>query len=255
MEEEKKQAAQEEAPEANRQAQEHEDAAGQQQEEQEQQEQTKAQEGSQDRNMNNKHLWVAITMLTVAIALSLWLGISFYNNIDAAKAHPDVYDAGNYVVVFFLLAVFTFLSYIITTMQLRLYKNRPRWLGWLGVLGPVGVIILALVKIKQPEPEPEPLPEPEPDPGPVEETLEAQTIQVRTSDGRIINLKTVSEIPEELQKGEGQLVEGQEAGEETAGAEEEGQGESRDYNLQDGNEGETGKDENPPNDQGGNKKK
>lgn len=158
--------------------------------------------------MDKKHLLFGLLAFVVALALSLWLGISFYNNLEAAKSNPETFDPGNYVITFFLLAVFTFAFYILSTMQLRLHKKRGRWLGWLGVLGPLGVIIVLLVKEKQPEPEPEPLPEPE-EPEPMEETLEAKTIQVRTPDGRIINLKTVGEVPEELEQGEGELLEEQ----------------------------------------------
>lgn len=150
--------------------------------------------------MNERHLWTAIVALTLAIGLSIWDGILLYNNLEIAKTNPEEFNAGYFEIYFFFLTLGAFFLYVLTTMQLRLYKNRPKWLGWLGVLGPLGAILVLLVRKKIPREE---LQEEEEEPAePPEETLEVETIRVRTADGRIMHLKTSSVELEEIEGAE-----------------------------------------------------
>ena len=140
----------------------------------------------------------------IAVGLNIFFVVKFHQAVTEPSVfkNTDFYNA--YELKFILLLLGIFFFYLAATYGIAKRKNRGFWYRYIGVFGPVGLVIAALLKKLEHEPvlteEEEAEEEEEEEEEEQEENMEVKTIKVRTRDGRILNLKTLGEMPEDVKK-------------------------------------------------------
>lgn len=163
--------------------------------------------------MSNRYI-VSYSLALIGTGLALLFLLHMDQALNDFEKFETTWFYRGYEIKFLATAILMFITFLISTFNIQKAKNQYRWTGWLGMFGPLGIIVLLLMKTRQPfQEEPEEEEElPELPQEPQEETMEVNTIQVRTPDGRIIHLRTVDEVPDDLKDGGELTVADKEAG-------------------------------------------
>ena len=156
----------------------------------------------------------SLVLFIISVVLTVILSLNFYSAFKKTEFYSSLF-ADYYEVKVFVFALLILLSSTHAVVQLAKSKNRSLYWGYLGVVPILGWALMLVIPTYGPPapPEPEPEPEPEPDLGPQEETIEAASIRITTTDGRIINLKAPAPppAPEEDETGPAEGDEGDQA--------------------------------------------